>query len=343
MFSKKKEATKENSEPEVVSSNQDLIVHNMPSVSRLGVGLPSAPRANNGGFGLPPVPQKGNFKAVGLVIMIFGLIFIGALIYLSYRFIISPTAKTTSNPLVQSVVTEQKKTATTAAAIIPTLVPTSTVAVATSTPSVISDSAISTSSLMIEELSGQDGSNLPPLLDSDKDGLLDDEEYLLGTSATTTDSDMDTYSDFAELLKNYNPAGVGKLATNVNLTVYNNKTYGYSILTPKDWEVRSLAEDATNIFMAPDDSLIQISIQDNSDKAGILGWYESSFPEASATYDQLMNGDGWDGVMGADNLNFYLTDSKHKYIYVISYIPAVAERIVYPNIFKLMISSLVVK
>lgn len=341
MFGKKKEKQENTPESEVISQ-QDIIVHNMPSPARLGGSFAGSPQAADGGFGLAPASQKQNFKAVGLVIIGLGVIFIGVLIYLSYRFIISPTAG--NNPANQPAATEQKKTATTAPAIIPTVVPTTTSAVMTiSTPSEIATSTVATSSLMAEESSGQDGSNLPPLLDSDNDGLLDEEEVLLGTSATSTDSDGDKYTDSVELAKGYNPAGSGKLADNPNIAKYENKTFNYSILYPKSWTSKSLAADATVVFAAPDDSIIQVSVQDNPDKAGILSWYENSFPDTTATYDQLTNANGWDGIMGTDNLNFYLTDSKHDNIYVISYIPAVANRIAYPNIFKMMINSLVIK
>ena len=343
MFGKNK-AKKENTPaPETTFSSQDIIVHNMPSPARLSAGFSAAPKVSGDSANLVSAPPQQNFKTVGLVIIGGGIIVIGVLIYLSYRFIISPTAGKDKAATTVPVATEQKK-ATTTPTITPAVVPTTTpVIAAVAVPIEMSTSTATTSPLMNEELSGRDGSDLPPLLDSDQDGLIDEEEILLGTSATSTDSDADKYGDAAELAKGYDPAGAGKLATNPNLVGYENKTYGYSIIYPNSWDAKSLAGDATTVFVTPDDSLIQISIQDNQDKVGILSWYESSFPGTTATYDQLMNADGWDGIMGTDSLNFYLTDSKHDNIYVISYVPAVAGRIVYPNIFKLMINSLVIK
>lgn len=342
LFGKKKEQKIEAPEPENIPSGQDMIVHNMPSPSRLSGGFSGAQRSGDGGSSLPAASQKQNFKTVGFLIIGGGIIFIGILIYLSYHFIISPTAG--KNVPVQPVINEQKQTTTTAPVIVSASVPTSTpVIIATTTAVEIATSTNATSTLMNEELGGRDGSNLPALLDSDSDGLIDEEEALLGTSAASNDSDGDKYSDSAELSQGYDPAGSKKIADNPNLTVYSNKTFNYNLVYPKSWEEKSLAEDATVVFMAPEDSLIQISVQDNPDKAGILGWYESSFPETTATYDQLLSADGWDGIMGTDGLNFYLTDSAHKNIYVISYIPAVSGRLVYPNIFKLMINSLVIK
>ncbi|MDP2944557.1 MAG: hypothetical protein Q8N57_03270 [bacterium] len=344
MFGKKKEKPAQTSESEVLSSDQDMIVHNMPSPARLGGSFSSSPKTADGSFDLAPVPQKKNFKTIGLVIIGAGIIFIGALVYLSYRFIISPTAGEDKTIASQPVVRELEKIATVTPPIVPTPVPEAApIIISTSTPGEIATSTDAVGSLMNEESSGQDGSNLPPLLDSDSDGLFDEEEVLLGTSATSTDSDGDKYGDLAELGSGYDPAGPGKLANNPRLVKYDNTTFNYSLLYPLSWKPQSLAEGATVVFKASEDSLIQISVQDNSDKAGILSWYENLFPDTTAAYNQLLSVDGWDGIMGADNLNFYLTDSQHKNIYVFSYIPAVAGRIVYPNIFRMMLNSLAVK
>lgn len=344
MFGRKKEKPIETSKAEVLSSDQDMIVHNMPSPARLGGSFSGSPKTADGDFDLAPVPQKKNFKTIGLVIIGGGIIFIGALVYLSYRFIISPTAGEDKTITSQPVVSEPQKIATATPPIVPTPVPEAApIIISTSTPGEIATSTDAVGSLMNEELSGQDGSSLPPLLDSDSDGLFDDEEVLLGTSATSTDSDGDKYGDLAELGSGYDPAGPGKLANSPRLVKYDNTTFNYSLLYPKNWKPQSLADGATAVFKASEDSLIQVSVQDNSDKAGILSWYENLFPDTTATYDQLLSVDGWDGIMGADNLNFYLTDSQHKNIYVVSYIPAVAGRIVYPNIFRMMLNSLAVK
>ncbi len=344
MFGRKKEKPVETSEAEVLSSDQDMIVHNMPSPARLRGDFSGSPKTADGGFDLAPLPQKKNFKTIGLLIIGAGIIFIGALVYLSYRFIISPTAGENKTIASQPVVGEPQKTAAVTPPIVPTPVPEAApVIISTSTPSEIATSTDAVGSLMNEESSGQDGSGLPPLLDSDSDGLFDDEEILLGTSATSTDSDGDKYGDLVELGSGYDPAGPGKLANNPRLVKYDNTTFNYGLLYPLGWEPQSLADEATTVFKASEDSLIQISVQDNSDKAGILSWYENLFPNTTAAYDQLLSVDGWDGMMGADNLNFYLTDSQHKNIYVVSYIPAVAGRIVYPNIFKMMLNSLAVK
>jgi hypothetical protein len=345
MFGNKKE--KQEQEKVVGSGaslpDQELIIHNMPSPARLSGSFPNSVKTVSDGYNLEPVSGKQNFKTIGLVIIGGGVIVIGVLIYLSYHFIISPAATEETAVVKTPTAAETVKTTGNNAELAANILATATpVAVTTPTPATIATST-ATSSLLAGENISPNQESLPPLLDSDSDGLLDNEEVLLGTSAASTDSDGDSYSDVSEIGKGYNPAGAGKLSANSGLALYNNKTLGYDILYPKDWAKQSLDGEATVIFMAPEDSLIQVSVQDNPDQAGILGWYESAFSDTAATYDQLLSADGWDGVMGEDGLNFYLTDSGHKNIYVISYIPAISNHLVYPNIFKLIINSLIIK
>jgi hypothetical protein len=325
--------------------NDDLIVHNMPSPSKLRGAVGKRRERIPTSFNAVAAP-KNNFKSVGLFIIIGGLVFIIGLVYLSYRFIISPTAEQNNPPTITSIPTETKvvaaDTTATSSVIIPNITDVSTV-----TPTIL-DSATTTatgaaSEVMNEELNGKNISDLPPLLDSDRDGLNDNEELLLGTNSSSSDSNGNSYADLTEINNNYNPAGSGRLIANSNLATYTNSVIGYEILYPKSWLLKSLNNDATAIFTMPDDSLIQISVQDNPDNAGILSWYESSFPGVTVAYDKLKSTDTWDGVWGEDNLNFYLTDKKHNNIFVISYVPVVNNYIAYPNVFKLMINSLLIK
>jgi len=345
MFGKNKEQSeKQESQPEAAGlpSSQDLIVHNMPTPAKLSGSFFDSIAGSDGSFGLnKEAAKESNFKAVGLLIIAGGVIFIGILVYLSYHYIISPTAGKNLAATVAPTTLEMVKTDTADLTPAPETATVTPATVVTPIPSEIATSSDVNS--LLDQTAIASSSTPIPLLDSDSDGLFDDEEILLGTSATFSDSDGDGYSDLTEINKGYNPAGAGKLSDNAYLSEYNNPIFSYSIFYPRDWVAQSLTGNATVIFTAPDNSLIQISAQENSDRAGILGWYESAFSDVSATYDQLLSSASWDGVIGTDNLNFYLTDLNHKNIYVISYISAVADRLAYPNIFKLMINSLVIK
>ncbi len=324
--------------------NQDMVVRNMPNFTRASVKPLNSNNQNQSSNSiLPSSGKKQNFKMVGLVIIAGGLLFIGGLVYLSYIFIIKPQTNkdlvlNTAPPVVVPAVISNLLATTTEEIVIST-----STEVATVTPNVIELASTSDELIMNEELNGKQGTDLPPLLDTDNDGLNDEEEQVLGTNASLADSNGNTYTDLVEINNGYDPVVSGKLNENPNLEKYVNKTLLYEMLYPKSWLANSLTGDATITFTAPDDSIIQVSVQDNSDHQSILGWYGTSFPDATITYEKLKSTPNWDGIFGANGLNFYLTDKKRNTVYIISYIPSVDGRVAYPNIFNLMINSLIVK
>lgn len=336
MFSLNKNKNQAEEQEQMADSqlNQDLIVHNMPQSDVAKPAVSSSIRRSSGFSGVNE-PKK-NFKAVGLIIMAVGLVFIGVIVYLSYRFIISPATKNNVVPVTNNEVAVKPTTT----AEIPVTIATSS-ALATSVPETIN--LATTTASTTDEQAKAGATETKPVIDTDNDGLTDDEEALLGTSATSTDTNGNGYTDLVEINNNYNPAGAGRLNANSNLAIYTNKAIGYDILYPKSWVKQTVNDEATAIFTALDNSLVQVSVQDNSDKATILSWYENTFPDVTVSYDKLKSTDNWEGIWGEDHLNFYLTDKKHTNIYVVSYTPAEDGREIYSNIFKLMINSLKIK
>ena len=324
--------------------NSDLVVRNMPSMARLyGVNnsQPSQIIPIEGNTLGALSGPKNNFKIVGLIIIIGGLIFISGLVYLSYVYIIKPQIKTTVDVPTKATSSKDK--------IIDTLPATSTEQVndvEDNITSEVSPTVIEIINLNASSTTGSEilsNTNLLPLIDSDSDGLNDEEEAVLGTNADLSDTNNNTYMDSVEINNNYDPVGSGKLSGNANLTKQINSTYGYELLFPKNWIPQLLNSDSTLTFTALDNSIIQISVQENTDKQSILAWYGNAFPDVTVTYDKLKSNDNWDGIMGDNNLNFYLTDKKRANIYVISYIAAVDGRVVYPSLYKLMINSFLIQ
>ncbi len=346
MFGKKNKKNTTTEDVLATKVNQDMVVRNMPSMARLsGVKAPAQEiTSSTESHNLSRLsPQTNNPKMIGLIIIIGGLIFIGGLVYLSYVYIIKPQTNKTIAP-VTNIIPETKSIvnsprATTSEEI---TIATTTM-VATVTPEIFDIASSSTSTAISLDQIGRPNVDLPPLLDTDNDGLNDEEEMILGTNPNLADSNANTYEDLVEVNNNYNPAGSGKLNTNSGLATYSNKIYSYQILYPKEWPLNSLTNDSIITFTAPDDSIIQISVQENTDRQSILGWYGNSFPDTTITYDKLKSTDNLDGIFSSDNLNFYLTDKKKNNVYIISYVPAVDGRLAYPNIFSLMINSLILK
>lgn len=296
-------------------------------------------------------PVKTKTKAVGAVIMIVGLLVMGAAVYLVYAFLINPKKVETPNPIQRPVTpapaTDKKedvkkpeeKSATTTPKVNPSAnnsVPSSTTPVvakpATSTPAV-SPAATSTAPVATSTPDIGGGATL----DTDQDGLSDAEEVLYGTNSALADSDGDGYSDKAEVDGLYNPAGPGRLAANLNISQYKEAQNRYSVFYPNRWRVQVVGDSV--IFSSPDNSFVQIVAEQNPDKKTILTWYNEQFTDAPAILADVVIKNGWEGIYHQDKEIFYLTDAAKKNIYTISYVPAKEGDMIYYHIFQMMIAS----
>lgn len=347
MFKKNLATTKTNPLDEQL--NSELIVHNMPVVAAASRPATGSTGGMNFQPGLAaPEPPRSNFKMVGALIMVGGLVVIAALVYFSYIFIIKPAAPSPAPAVGPAATAPAPLPATSSApALVPPVAVTPPSQLATVTPSdlgLTASTSSSTAATSSPESNGSATSTSPMVYpDTDQDGLNNLEEAVLGTSATSSDTNNNGYPDLVEIMHDHNPIGTGPLSADANLATYTSATGTYSVIYPKDWPLEEVNDQTTVIFTAPDNSLIQISYQVDTNNADILTWYESLFPQATVSYSQVQNAATWDGIMGADNLNFYLADKAHKRILVFTYIPATPGAVAYPNIFKMMINSLVFK
>jgi len=323
--------------------HKDLIVKSMPSQKKMsGAGrVKKSKEEPSFHYEEKSSTSKNNHKSVGLVIITLGILVVAVVIYFSYQYIIKPEANTTPQ-------TEQTPPTTQTAPPVIEDEPVDEV----SEPVDITPDTDTTPIVDLEEIDAPeeeeeapDTEATPPPLpeDSDFDGLNNDEELILGTNPKSVDSDGDSYGDLSEIRNGYNPTGDGKLVENEKLSTYGNDTIGYSLVYPNAWNIESLNNDYTLVFSTPDDSLVQISAQENIEGQSIMTWYELAFPDETITYDKLKSNDGWEGLTGPNGLNFYLTDVNKTNIYVISFIPALGDRLTYPNIFEMMIDTLLIK
>ncbi len=342
MFNKKSDQP-ESGENAANKVDQDLIVHNMPNRSRLGSS--SAPVTSSQSLsGSSSNVQKSNVKSVGAIIIGLGIILVGALIYLSYRFILKPQAENNS---VNQVATQ---TPISSAPIEGESTNTETATSSSATPIEVIDAItattsedVATSSEETTELMPEEGLTQEelwaPILDTDGDGLTDDEEIAMKTNVLEIDTDKDGYLDLAEIKSGYSPLGAGRLTESSALTVYQDPTSGFTILHPNSWTKQSLNNGYTLIISAPDNSLFQVSVQDNPRNQSIADWYAETFESSVDVYSRFKNSVGWEGIMSEDGINFYLTDDKRQSIYAISYIPVISTRQAYLNIYQMMIDN----
>ncbi len=176
-------------------------------------------------------------------------------------------------------------------------------------------------------------------IDGDNDGLTDIEEIILGSDALAADTDGDGYLDGSELINLYNPAGTGKLAENSNVSVYENKTFSYSLLYPSAWQMSANGGDDSLMFKTGDNQFVQIIVQPNVNKQNLNEWYMEQVGVAQIEESYIISGDGWAGIKSPDGLNIYLMDNKQNYIFSLTYNLGGGTVLEYFDIFQMMVKS----
>lgn len=338
---------------------REVIVHNMPSQEKIIgeivnknagslIGMTDGVNYSSSSELGSQVNTKKDFKVMGFLIIFIGLIFIALIIFLTYRFVIAPTAapkeiriniEEAQNMIPATTSNEELEVEVTDGPTIDINQEASDLDLGITEP-LEENGSDASGDLMQEEFQGQDAVNLSPLVDSDNDGLYDEEEVLLGTSIFLKDSDGDGYDDLSEIGNNYNPSGTGFLADSPFISVYRNFNHGFNFLYPNAWEAKEVGDNLI-VFEDKDSSLIQLSIMDNAEKLSILNWYQATFPEDALVYDKLISKPGYEGVISKSGLNVYLTNEARTTIFVFSYIPASSGRLAFINIFEMIYSSLV--
>lgn len=307
---------------------KDFTVKNMPSFSRFSAtSYEGSDNAKNTPSKHPQSHEKA--KSTGLIIIGSGIVVVGVIFFLAYRFLILPAMEgsnqvATPTPVATPVVNE---------------VVTPIDLVVLETPVV--ETVPTSTEEVIEEI--VEPIIMPVQADADGDGLSDAAELYLGTNPQLADSDGDGYDDLSEILSGYDPTGPGKLTENRKLALYAPAEAAFAMLYPNTWEVNSVSPDAT-LFSAPDDSFIQISHEDTEMQyTDILSWYETQFSDLSTlTTDRFIDSNFGPGIVSADGYIAYFLGEGGQRIYVLSYIRA-GETAPYLEIFRMMAVTLMKK
>lgn len=87
--------------------------------------------------------------------------------------------------------------------------------------------------------------------DTDRDGLTDAEELLLGTDINLADSDGDGYSDSVELSNLYNPVGIApqRLLDAGLVYEYEHPTHGWAIYLPRQWPIAATDQEQQEVII----------------------------------------------------------------------------------------------
>lgn len=175
---------------------------------------------------------------------------------------------------------------------------------------------------------------LVPSMDSDADGLTNQEEILFGTNSGNKDTDLDGYLDGQEVLSLFNPNGTGKLVDSTLVKKYENTTYRFSIYHPPSWTVGTLNADKLVTFTSITGEFVQVSVQENPAALSAREWYTALNPSVNQSDLQDVVVGTLMGIIGPDDLNVYLADAT--YIYQITYNVGIKTEVNYLTTFTMM-------
>lgn len=183
--------------------------------------------------------------------------------------------------------------------------------------------------------------NYTKTVDTDNDGLTDEEEKIFQTQPDKPDSDTDGFIDSLEVDNLYNPIGFKpvRLADSGLIKIYSNPTYQYFIYYPTGWIPQSL--DANNrdiMFTAETGEFVEVLIEENALKLPVVDWYLGQAPGVAA--DQLATFQTKEkvaGVKSPDGLVAYLPFEDK--IFVINYNIGLKTEVNFLQTFQTMINS----
>lgn len=322
---------KDESEQEI---KDDFIVHNMPEANRFS----GQTFTNVSSKQAPIIASVGKIDShykIGILIISGGVILIGALIYAAYVFMIKPAVKTPVAPVVK---TEAPVEETPAAVeqVVPVVTPVVEPVATTTTSEIVATST----DLLPEEKNTNFIPSVVSVVDSDFDGLTDDEEKLIGTNLSLADTDNDSYSDIAELKSGYNPLLAGKKMDESSMFSRYQIDSRTNILYLNAWEVTRSDANNTIVFTDEDKAFIQVTFQNNDEKLPPLAWYEKQF--SGLMPGESISGDSWSGFYSQDNSAAYIFSNDLLKIYTIAYSPLVENDLNFP-FFRLMAKTITIK
>lgn len=180
-------------------------------------------------------------------------------------------------------------------------------------------------------------------IDTDRDGLTDEEEVLYATGLNRPDSDADGYLDGEELENLYNPLGEGLLKDSGLVNVYKNSPFGYNLFYPSSWLSRSIDDTGREvIFNSGAGEFIQVIVEENQLKLSPLEWYLNQSPGISREQIESIDAGDFRGIRSPDTLTLYLVPKRateNNLIYIITYNIGTKTEMNFKATFEMMIKS----
>lgn len=317
--------------------SSDFVTHNMPEPTRFSGQTFSS--QTTGTISKPIVAKVSNHYTAGLIIIIGGLILVGALLYFGYSYFIKPyvlNTKVTDNTKIveETPATSSEKVETPVT--VPETITISEPVISTSTNEIASSTEI----ILPEETPIISAPVTVSTIDSDADGLTDDEEKIVGTDPNKADTDNDGYLDLAEFKSGYDPLVPGKKTSETSAILNYQIDSKTTVIYPNTWEVTRSDLNQTVVFTDSDKAFIQAVYQDNSNKMSPILWFKEQF--MGLTPGESVIGTSWQGFYSQDGLAAYIFNKDLSKVYSFSCSPLTSDT-TSVTLFHLMIKTLIIK
>jgi hypothetical protein len=192
--------------------------------------------------------------------------------------------------------------------------------------------------------------NNTPALDTDQDGLTDQEEAIFITSNAVPDTDGDGFLDGAEIVNLYDPATpTAFLEASPQVKIGRNPGQSYQFLLPTTWTSTINTPRGEELIIRPfgsNDDVFTINVYPNPDRLEVTEWYRENvdLPDL-AGFKNFDNPAGWTGIQSRDNLVVMATFGEsgpgaRAFIYVMEYKLGTANSINYPSIWSMILNSI---
>ncbi len=189
-----------------------------------------------------------------------------------------------------------------------------------------------------------------PAIDTDQDGLTDQEEAIFITSNAVPDTDGDGFLDGAEIINLYDPATpTALLEASPQVKIARNPGQSYQFLLPTTWTSTLNTPRGEELMIRPfgsNDDLFTINVYPNPDRLEVTEWYRNNvdLPDL-AGFENFSNPAGWTGIQSRDNLVVISTFGEdgpgaRAFIYVMEYKLGTANTINYPSIWNMILMSM---
>lgn len=178
-------------------------------------------------------------------------------------------------------------------------------------------------------------------LDTDVDGLTDEEERLYGSDPIRPDSDNDGFLDGNEVFNLYSPAAPAPatLQETQLATSYADNLGRYSVLYPTSWEVRTVDVSKGIQQFSSGGEAIQVQVEENQNRDAIAAWYLARSPGVSRSeLESFTTKGGYAGLRSPDRQTVYI--GFEAYVFVVSYDPGPAPELHFRRTFEMIINSL---